>query len=205
MNQTILSILLGINLIISTGVAAYVILKKETPPQTVITKVEPSLSIAPQKITVNLDKLAIPLASFNSNMSKLSNTIIRFNTSLVQYDFLKQEIQNISIANQTLLLRARAISSQTNEDNKKEMDAALEQLQKQVNQLSKLQNVYKQKTQLLILGLEKQLQVSSGVVPTKTLPKTPTAISPAIPSPTPKVELPKVEQPKVEEPKVDQP
>lgn len=128
---------------------------------------------------IDLEALEKPLAQITTEISKLNETVQRFSTSSVQYDFLKREMDQLAVIDQTIGAQAQATLAAKTEENAEAIDADVAKLSK-LSQQVKGQLQARRKTMLqLIAGLEKELAELSGSLPQKIQPKPEIAIPPA--------------------------
>ena len=128
---------------------------------------------------IDLQALERPIAQITAEISKLNETVQRFSTSSVQYDFLKREMDQLGVIDQTIGAQAQATLAAKTEENGEAIDANVAKLSK-LSQQVKDQLQARRKTMLqLIAGLEKELAELSGSLPQKIQPKPEIAIPPA--------------------------
>jgi len=105
------------------------------------------------------------LYQFNENLNNLSSTIHRFNTSLIQYDFLKEEMSRLAEVDRTIGLRSQATSNakkNTEEEEEiKQADDVIQKLSKLSQQVKGQHNARRQTMLKLITSLERELQQAS--------------------------------------------
>lgn len=106
---------------------------------------------------VQLDLASEPLESFGSDVRELTTVIQRFNTSLIQYDFLKQEMARLNVVDRTIGARAQAAAAAKTDENQEATNKALLELDKLAKRVQGEQNSRRQTMIQLISGLEKQL------------------------------------------------
>ncbi len=152
------------NLIIALAVSFYVFARSETPAPTP----EPVAAPAP---TVELDLVPLigPIQSLEESLVGYTETLQRFNTSLVQYDFLQKEIQRMANLDQVVGNQLN-LELQAQAELGEEADEAIEQTIGQMREFqTQLQAELEQRRQMLfqlIAGLEEQLARSAGELPT---------------------------------------
>jgi len=128
---------------------------------------------SPKQAQVNTNEaLVSELSEINGNLSELTETVQRLNTSVIQYDFLKGQLEALSATDRNIVLRAQATNNAKNEENKENVEkiiAQLTNLSKQVKGAQKDRNATMLK---LINGLERQLAAikieDTPTVPTAT-------------------------------------
>lgn len=181
MNQTATILLLCLNFI-STAVLATLFFKSQEAVQNVVLE---KTEAAP----IDLSALQKPITEVGSEIAKLNEIVQRFSTSSVQYDFLKREMDQLAVIDQTIGAQAQATAASRTEKNTDEVDVSVAKLGKLSEQV-KGQLQGRRKTMLtLISSLEKELTKLSGALPQKiqlkpdiTVP--PVAPTPAIPTPS---------------------
>lgn len=174
MQQSLVPILLAVNLAVSAAIATFVF-SRPAPQSEAETKV-----VQAEAPTVNVDftSLKEPVENLNANLDQLTSTIQRFNTSLIQYDYLKGEMDRLGGLDRTIGLRAQAALAQATEENAEDTKAAIAKLQELSAQVQGEQQARRQTMLQLISGLERQLANLSG---------SPVA-PPASPTPAPETE-----------------
>jgi len=122
-------------------------------------------SSEPITVTIDNHELAPQIEAFNENLDNLSSTIHRFNTSLIQYDFLKEEMSRLAEVDRTIGLRAQATSNAKKntevEEELKQADDMIQKLSKLSQQVKGQHNARRQTMLKLITGLERELQQAS--------------------------------------------
>ncbi len=153
-------ILVASNLIIAIAICYYVFVRssREAPPATA--------SAAPAaSVEINLDPLVAPIESLEKSLASYAETLQRFNTSLVQYDFLQKEIQRLANLDQ-LVANQLNIELQASEQLDEEAAAAADETIGQIREFqTQVQSDLEQRRQMifqLIAGLEEQLSKSAG-------------------------------------------
>ncbi len=175
MNQTTLILLLCLNFI-ATAVLGTLVFKNQQSFQT-------QTSLPERAAHADLSSLQTPITKAAAEIAKLNETVQRFSTSSVQYDFLKREMDQLAIIDQTVAAQAQATAATKTEKNAAEIDAAIEKLGK-LSQQIKGQLQGRRKTMLqLISSLEKELAELSGPLPQKIQPKPAIAVPPVTPAP----------------------
>ena len=135
-------------------------------------------------VNAELSLVQQPLANITSEIEKLNATVQRFSTSSVQYDFLKREMDHLSVVDQTIGVQTQATAASKTEKNAAQVDEAIGKLSN-LSQHVKSQLQTRRKTMLqLISGLEKELAEISGNSPEKVPEKVPTTPAPAIKPPS---------------------
>ena len=95
--------------------------------------------------------------SFGSDVDELAIGFQRMNTSLLQYDFIKEEMQRLKEENLAVGARAKALRAGKNETNQEAVDKALMDLGEYSKRVQGAQVAHRQTLINLIGGLEKQL------------------------------------------------
>lgn len=152
MKDNLVSILLALNILVTGGMGGWIATSLAKGGMT------PSAS-GGEAATVKLDltDAGEPLDKFGSDVRQLTAVIQRFNTSLIQYDFLKQEMARLNVVDRTIGARAQATAAAKNDENQEAADKALAQLDQLAKQVQGEQNSRRQTMIQLISGLEKQL------------------------------------------------
>ena len=167
MKDNAIGILLGLNILVTGGIGALLLTK--FAPQ------EPAAGGLPQEtITVDLSGLEKPLTKVSSDLDGLTETIQRFNTSLVQYDFLKREMDRLAIVDQTIGVRAQATAAAKTDENAEQVEETMEKLGVLSKQVKQQQETRRQTMLKLISGLEQQL-AAIPQPPVKEAPEQPEA------------------------------
>ena len=175
------------NVIIAVAVSYFVFLR--SGKETAQTEVMAAPATA---IEVDLSPLIQPIESLETSFSRYAETLQRFNTSLVQYDFLQKEIQRIANLDQ-LVGNQLNIELQAKEQLGEDADeSASESADETIGQIrefqTQVQTELEQRRQMLfqlIAGLEEQLAKSAGEdsIQDVTGDSPPTPTPPAPPNP----------------------
>ena len=67
-------------------------------------------------VNAELSSFQQPLANITSEIEKLNATVQRFSTSSVQYDFLKREMDHLSVVDQTIGVQTQATAASKNKE-----------------------------------------------------------------------------------------
>lgn len=118
MNQTTLILLLCFNLI-ATAILGTLVFKNQQSFQT-------QTSLPERAVHADLSSLQTPITKAAAEIAKLNETVQRFSTSSVQYDFLKREMDRLAIIDQTVAAQAQATAAAKTDKNAAEIDAAIE-------------------------------------------------------------------------------
>ena len=189
MNSTAIAAFLALNILI-TGGLGYLVVTGQKKAQTAATE-----SI-PTEIKVDISSMEQPLAELTDKVDQLNQTVQRFSTSYVQYDFLKREMDRLSVVDQTIGVRAQATAASKTDKNAKEVDEVIGKLSTLSQQVKGQLQTRRQTMLKLISGLEKELASISGTplpVPQPVLapaPPKPTQKTPNTNPPTPPTETP---------------
>ena len=118
-----------------------------------------------QAAEINLDPLLEPITSLDDSLTRFSGTLQRFNTTLVQYDFLQKEIQRMANLDQ-LIGNQLNLELQNKEQRGEDADPSVDETIGQIRELQgQVQQELEQRRQMmlqLIAGLEQELAKSSG-------------------------------------------
>lgn len=176
MNQTSVIILLCLNFI-CTSVLGTLFFVNQQNEREEASKREANEQADPNSVQNKLTEVV-------SEITNLNETVQRFSTSSVQYDFLKREMDQLAVIDQTIGAQAQATASTRTDKNTAEVDEALAKLGK-LSQQVKGQLQGRRKTMLqLIAGLEKELAQLTGSLPQKIQPKPEIAVPTPTPTPT---------------------
>jgi hypothetical protein len=183
MKEKTVAALLALNFLITGGLSALLLTKFQGMSLTGDSD--------PVPVQVDLSGIDQPLSKVSKDLDQLTSSIQRFNTSLVQYDFLKREMDRLAALDQNIGMRAQVAASQKNDENTKEIEDVLAKLNALSGKVKGEQQVRRQTMLKLISNLEKQLAEISPPVPIQ--PKPPVT-PPATPSPAP-VPVPEAAKP----------
>lgn len=156
-----------------------------------------SAAFAPQAVEVDLDPLLKPVESLEEALGRFSSTLQRFNTTIVQYDFLQKDIERLVGLEQAVAMRLN--QEQQNKATLGEEEAG-EEIDKLIGQITEfqgqVQKELEQRRQMmmqLIAGLEQNLAASNidedamreviGDTPIPSNPTTESGLPPAPPAP----------------------
>lgn len=168
--------LLALNFLVTGGLSALLLTKFQNLPITG--------GSDPVPVQVDLTGIDQPLTKVSKDLDQLTSSIQRFNTSLVQYDFLKREMDRLETLDQNIGMRAQVAASQKNDKNTKEIEEVLAKLSALSGKVKGEQQVRRQTMLKLISNLEKQLAEISAPAPTKSGTSTGASSSTA-PAPVP--------------------
>lgn len=195
MNQTATTTLLILNVACTAALGGWLLNRK--PEQA--TKANPPSSASGPAVTVDFAMLQKPIEDLDGRLASLTTTLQRFNTSLIQYDFLDKELDSLVTLERGLAVRAQAIATKKTKENEKDTEAAMGQLKELSTKVQQERVARRQTMLLLISGLEKQLAGLNGATTVADkVPQQPAAVdSPALPLPedTTGSEPPKAEDP----------
>lgn len=121
-------------------------------------------------VEVDLSGMAKPLSQVSQDLDQLTSSIQRFNTSLVQYDFLKREMDRLAALDQNIGMRAQVAASQKTDENTAEIEEVLTKLSTLSGQVKGEQQVRRQTMLKLISNLEKQLSQIAPTAPSMPAP-----------------------------------
>jgi len=155
---------------------------------------------------LDLEPLLEPIASLEDSLGRFASTLQRFNTTLVQYDFLQKDIERIGNLDQAVAARLNQelfnhsqLGEDVDEEAKKSIEETITQIQEFQQQIQKELEQRRQMLMQLIAGLEQELASSNlderkvreiigdtPPVPPAPAPVIPqTAPAPPAPAPTP--------------------
>jgi uncharacterized membrane protein len=178
MNRNVVAILVCVNVALTAALAAYLFMREEPAPAAD----EPA---PPPVVNVDFATLEAPVTTLNANLDQLTSTIQRFNTSLIQYDFLKGEMDRLTNLDRTIGIRAQAQLAQATEENVDETKEAIAKLQELANKVQGEQQSKRQTMLQLISGLEKRLADLTGTPPVPPAAAPTPMPAPVNPAPSP--------------------
>ena len=135
----------------------YLLFTRETP--------QPSTS------TPNNSELVAELAAVNKNLTSLTETVQRFNTSMIQYDFLKGQLSSLSETDRQINIKAQATNNAKTDENKEEVGKVITQLSELSKQIKGAQKDRNETMLKLINSLERKLEATK----LEEIPATPAA------------------------------
>jgi hypothetical protein len=149
----------------------------------------------PQKVEVNLEPLLKPVESLEEALGRFSATLQRFNTTIVQYDFLQKDIERLSGLDQAVAMRLnqeQQNKAQLGDEAGEQIDEMIGQIQQFQEQVQKELEQRRQMMMQLIAGLEQNLAASNldedaireaiGEMPPPSNPNLETGLPPVIPT-----------------------
>jgi hypothetical protein len=157
---------------------------------------------------VDLEPLLEPISSLEDSLGRFAGTLQRFNTTLVQYDFLQKDIERIGNLDQAVANRLNQeiynqsqLGADATEETKKSLEQTITQIKEFQGQVQKELEQRRQMLMQLIAGLEQELATSSldenkvreiigdtpmpAQPPSQTVPTTPTPTPTPAPAPAP--------------------
>jgi len=154
-----------------------------------------------QSAEVDLAPLLKPIESLEEALDRFAVNLQRFNTTIVQYDFLQKDIDRLSGFDQAVSLRLnqeRANKEQLGDEAGKEIDELIGQIEELKGQVEKEIEQRRQMLMQLIAGLEQNLAASNldeeamrqVIRETPAAPTTPTPATPAPAAPALDMSLP---------------
>ena len=177
MSNNAIAAFLALNILITGGLGYLVVKGQQKAPEKAA-----MAQATPAEIKVDISSMEKPLAELTDKVDQLNQTVQRFSTSYVQYDFLKREMDRLSVVDQSIGVRAQATAASKTDKNAKEVDEVVGKLSALSQQVKGQLQTRRQIMLKLISGLEKELASISGTpLPT---PKPPVAPAPA---PTPEI------------------
>ncbi len=150
MNQTAVSILVASNVLLAAAVTFQAF--KTQPPLAPAAVIEP-----PPPPSLDLTPLLKPVETLDQSLGQFSSTLQRFNTTIVQYDFLQKEIERLGRLDQALAVRVNIEAAKPESEQTEESTQALDQLRQLHAQVQKETERRRQTMIQLIGGLEKEL------------------------------------------------
>jgi len=172
MKDKTVAALLALNFLVTGGLSALLLTKFQNLP--LIGGGDPV------PVVVDISGIEQPLAKVSKDLDQLTSSIQRFNTSLVQYDFLKREMDRLAALDQNIGMRAQVAASQKTGENTEEIEEVLAKLSALSGKVKGEQQVRRQTMLKLISNLEKQL---SQIAPPRPRPSE--ATKPLSPPQTP--------------------
>jgi len=153
-----------------------------------------SPGVEPLSVQVDLDPLLKPVESLEEALDRFSVTLQRFNTTIVQYDFLQKDIERLVGLEQAVAMRMnQELQNKANlgDEAGKEIDEMIGEIEKFQEQVQKELEQRRQMMMQLISGLEQNLASSSldeeamreaiGDAPTPVNPNLETGLPPEVP------------------------
>jgi hypothetical protein len=149
-------LLVGSNLLLSAAVGYHVFFRAESPA--------PVIQIPEPPPAIDLQPLLKPVETLDQSLGKFSSTLQRFNTTIVQYDFLQKEIERLGRLDQALGMRLNMEIAKKAEEGKKTEAAEAGEQNKLIDQIREIQGKVQKETERrretmlqLIAGLEREL------------------------------------------------
>jgi len=153
-----------------------------------------SPGVEPLSVQVDLDPLLKPVESLEEALDRFSVTLQRFNTTIVQYDFLQKDIERLVGLEQAVAMRMnQELQNKANlgDEAGKEIDEMIGEIEKFQEQVQKELEQRRQMMMQLISGLEQNLASSSldeeamreaiGDAPAPVNPNLETGLPPEVP------------------------
>lgn len=156
MNSNILAPFIALNILLTGGLCYFVVTNQEKNPGNAADTAE---------IKVDISAFQKPLTELTEKVDQLNKTVQRFSTSYVQYDFLKREMDRLSVVDQNIGVRAQATAASKTDKNAKQVDEAISQLSNLSQQVKGQLQTRRQTMLKLISGLEKELASISAPRP----------------------------------------
>jgi predicted transcriptional regulator len=144
MNQNIIATLLFLNIAATAGIGGWMASKSSGKP------------------AVDLTLLKEPLENLSKDVHALNTTVQRMNTSLVQYDFLEKEQDNLGNLERGLTVRGQAALAAKTPENAAKTDEAVKQIEELLKKVTDERTARRQTMLQLIAGLERQLAGLTG-------------------------------------------
>lgn len=153
MNNNAIAAFLALNILITGALGYLVFTDQEKLP-------EKAANVSEFK--VDISSMQKPLTELTDKVDQINQTVQRFSTSYVQYDFLKREMDRLSIVDQNIGVRAQATAASKTDKNEKEADEVINKLSNLSQQVKGQLQTRRQTMLKLISGLEKELASISG-------------------------------------------
>lgn len=153
MNSNAIAAFLALNILITGGLGYLVVTGQQKLTEN---------GANSSQIKVDPSSIQMPLAELTDKVDQLNQTVQRFSTSYVQYDFLKREMDRLSVVDQTIGVRAQATAAKKTEKNAEEVDKVIGNLSSLSQQVKGQLQSRRQTMLKLISGLEKELASISG-------------------------------------------
>jgi hypothetical protein len=149
-------LLAGSNLVLASAVSYHVFMRPETPA--------PVIQLPEPPPAVDMQPLLKPVETLDESLGKFSSTLQRFNTTIVQYDFLQKEIERLGRLDQALGMRLNLEITKKAEQGGKPDKGEAEEQDKLIEQLREIQGKVQKESERrretmlrLIAGLEREL------------------------------------------------
>lgn len=150
-------LLAGSNLLLAAAVSYHVFFRAPGPA--------PVVAVPPQSPpALDLQPLLKPVETLDESLAKFSSTLQRFNTTVVQYDFLQKEIERLGRLDQALGMRLNLEINKKAELGEKTPQEEVENQDKLVEQIREIQTKVQKESERrretmlqLIAGLEREL------------------------------------------------
>ena len=146
------------NLVIAIAISIYIFGRSSHDPAT------PTAESPVASVQLDLTPLLAPIESLDESLSGFTETLQRFNTTLVQYDFLQKEIERMANLDQIIANRLN-LELQNKEQLGEAADATVDETIDQITQFQQqVQQELEQRRQMmmqLIAGLEQELAKSN--------------------------------------------
>ncbi|MFU8893107.1 MAG: hypothetical protein ACNA8L_05705 [Luteolibacter sp.] len=179
-------ILVIANVIIAAAVAVYVFGGGSS---------KPTSTAGSQAVEVNLEPLLKPVESLEEALDRFAITLQRFNTTIVQYDFLQKDIERLNGLDQAVAMRLNQEQMnkvQLGDEAGEQIDELIGQIQQFQEQVQKELEQRRQMMMQLIAGLEQNLAASNldenavrevlGDTPVPANPNLDMSLPPSIPA-----------------------
>ena len=178
MNSNAIAAFLALNILITGGLGYLVVTGQQNAPDKAA-----MATATPAEIKIDVSSMEKPLAELTDKVDQLNQTVQRFSTSYVQYDFLKREMDRLSVVDQSIGVRAQATAASKTDKNAEEVDEVIGKLSTLSQQVKGQLQTRRQTMLKLISGLEKELASISGTTaPAPTPAPIPTPVPP-VPAP----------------------
>tara|TARA_B100001057_G_scaffold86918_1_gene82825 strand:- start:11335 stop:11931 length:597 start_codon:yes stop_codon:yes gene_type:complete len=156
MNNNIFAPFMALNILLTGGLCYFVVTNQEKNPGNAAGRAE---------IKVDISAFQKPLTELTDKVDQLNKTVQRFSTSYVQYDFLKREMDRLSVVDQNIGVRAQATAASKTDKNAKEVDEVISKLSNLSQQVKGQLQTRRQTMLKLISGLENELASISAPRP----------------------------------------
>ena len=121
----------------------------------------PSLIPATTPVVLDVRPLQMPLEILDQSVNRLTLTIQRFNTTTIQYEYLRTEIERLTRLDQTLTTRFNEAQKAPSKVKSPEFENSLKQLQIVQEQVQVETKRRRESMGQLVDGLERQLEAQT--------------------------------------------
>ncbi len=146
-------LLIGSNVILASAVSFHVLKSDPAPSQA------PTSNSSSAGSSANLDPAT--LGQLENSITRLGTTLQGFNTSLVQYDYLQNEIERLGKLDQAIAERINLAQARKTKDTSANLQTAIDQLSLAQTGIKKEIERRRETVRLLISGLERKLDAAT--------------------------------------------